>query len=50
MNRNKFFIMELLIVVVLAAFDLLTKQLAVKYLSDGNLTLIPGYFWLLLLL
>ena len=44
MNRNKFFIFELVAVVVLIVIDLLTKQLAVKYLSNGNLPIIPGIF------
>ena len=44
MNRNRFFVIELLTVVALVVLDLLTKQLAVKYLSDGKLTVINGVF------
>lgn len=44
MSKNKFFIFELIAVVVLVVLDLLTKQIAVKYLSNGNLPLIPGVF------
>ena len=44
MNKRKFFIFELLVVVILIGFDLITKQLAVKYLSDGNISVINGVF------
>ena len=49
MNKNKVFLFEMLAVVILTAFDLLTKQLAVKHLSDGSISLIPGVFSLTLL-
>lgn len=41
MLKNKFFIPELIIVIFLTAIDLITKQLAVKYLSEGSFTIIP---------
>lgn len=44
MKRNNFFLVELFIVVGLVLLDLLTKQLAVKYLSNDNFPLIPGVF------
>ena len=44
MNKNRFFLLELLAVLVLVTLDLLTKQLAVKYLSDDNFQVIKGVF------
>ena len=44
MNKNKFFLFELLISVILIMIDLFTKQLAVKYLTDGSVQIIPGVF------
>ena len=44
MNKNRFFLLELAAVVILVLLDLLTKQLAVKHLSDGSIQIIPGVF------
>ena len=44
MNKNKVFMLEMMAVIVLVVVDLLTKQLAVKYLSDGSVDVIPGVF------
>lgn len=42
MNKNKIFLFEIIAVVILAAIDFVTKQLAVKYLSNGSFDIIPG--------
>jgi len=44
MNKNRFFIFELLAVLALVVIDLLTKQFAVKYLSNDSFTVIKGVF------
>ena len=44
MNKNKIFLFEIIAVVILAAIDFVTKQLAVKYLSNGSFDIIPGVF------
>lgn len=44
MLKNKFFIYELIISIFLVAIDLITKQLAVKFLSLESFTVIPGVF------
>ena len=44
MKKNNFFIFELLVVIALVIFDLFTKQLAVKYLSNNNFPIISGVF------
>ena len=44
MNKNKVFMLEMMAVIVFVVVDLLTKQLAVKYLSDGSVDVIPGVF------
>lgn len=49
MNKNKMFIFELVAVIVLVVMDLITKQLAVKFLSDESVSIIPGVFSLTLL-
>lgn len=49
MNKNKFFVFELIAVLFLVSLDLITKQMAVKYLSSGNIDIIPKVFSLTLL-
>ena len=44
MNKNKIFLFEIIVVVILVAIDFVTKQLAVKYLSNGSFDIIPGVF------
>ena len=44
MNKNKIFLFEMIAVVILAAIDFVTKQLAVKFLSNGRFDIIPGVF------
>ena len=44
MNKNKIFLFEMIAVVILVAIDFVTKQLAVKYLSNGSFDIIPGVF------
>ena len=44
MNKNKIFLFEIIAVVILVAIDFVTKQLAVKYLSNGSFDIIPGVF------
>ena len=44
MNKNKIFLFEIIAVVILAAIDFVTKQLAVKFLSNGSFDIIPGVF------
>ena len=44
MNKNRFFIFELLAVLALVVIDLLTKQFAVKYLSNDSFIVIKGVF------
>ena len=44
MNKNKIFLFEIIAVVILAAIDFVTKQLAVKFLSHGSFDIIPGVF------
>ena len=44
MNKNRFFIFELLAVLALVVIDLLTKQFAVKCLSNDSFTVIKGVF------
>ena len=49
MNKNKFFVFELIAVLFLVSLDLITKQMAVKYLSSGSIDIIPKVFSLTLL-
>ena len=44
MNKNKFFVLELIAVLFLVSLDLITKQIAVKYLSNGSIDIIPKVF------
>lgn len=44
MNKNKIFLFEIIAVVILVAIDFVTKQLAVKFLSNGSFDIIPGVF------
>lgn len=44
MNKNKIFLFEMIAVVILAAIDFVTKQLAVKFLPNGSFDIIPGVF------
>lgn len=44
MNKNKFFVLELIAVLFLVSLDLITKQMAVKYLSNGSIDIIPKVF------
>lgn len=44
MNKNKIFLFEMIAVVILVAIDFVTKQLAVKFLSNGSFDIIPGVF------
>lgn len=44
MNKNKIFLFEMIAVVILIAIDFVTKQLAVKFLSNGSFDIIPGVF------
>ena len=44
MNKNEIFLFEMIAVVILAAIDFVTKQLAVKFLSNGSFDIIPGVF------
>ena len=44
MNKNKFFVFELIVVLFLVSLDLITKQMAVKYLSNGSIDIIPKVF------
>lgn len=44
MNKNKIFLFEIIAVVILTAIDFVTKQLAVKFLSNGSFDIIPGVF------
>ena len=44
MNKNKFFVLELIAVLFLVSLDLITKQMAVKYLSNGSIDIIPEVF------
>ena len=44
MNKNKIFLFEMIAVVILVAIDFVTKQLAVKFLSNGSFDIIPSVF------
>ena len=44
MNKNKIFLFEIIAVVILVAIDFVTKQLAVKNLSNGSFDIIPSVF------
>lgn len=49
MKRNNIFITSLIFIVLLVAFDQITKKLALHYLSEGSFPIFPGIFSLTLL-